>query len=162
MHLDEHLLCAHNLDDLTNIGTRLLKQAELFSEEAHPRVVVIALCFETAENSLTLEDLELHRLDLVVVVVIERHLEGCGVVSLSNEALVIDVRCRVGLATAECQCAHPDAGCNFNFSSKKEELEKEFKCKYCQLRRRLLDGMMETNRCRGTLCRRRRNSAKAA
>lgn len=74
VHLDEDLLGAHDLDDLTDIGARLLQQAELFSQESHAGVVVVALGFESAESGLTLEDLEFHRLDLVVVVLVERHL----------------------------------------------------------------------------------------
>lgn len=76
VHLDEHLLGAHHLDDLADVRARLLQQAQLLPEQAYPRVVVIALGFETAEDGLTLEDLELHRLDLVVVVVVERHDDG--------------------------------------------------------------------------------------
>ena len=32
VHFDEHLLRAHDLDDLTNVGPRLLQQTELFSQ----------------------------------------------------------------------------------------------------------------------------------
>lgn len=35
MHLDQDLLCAHNLDDLTHIGSRLLEQAQLLAQQAH-------------------------------------------------------------------------------------------------------------------------------
>lgn len=43
MYLDENLLSAHHLDDLTNIGTGLLQQPKLLAEEPHARVVVIPL-----------------------------------------------------------------------------------------------------------------------
>ena len=166
MHLDEHLLCAHDLDDLANIGTRLLKQAELFSEEAHPRVVVIPLCFETAEDSLTLEDLELHRLDLIVVVVIERHLGGCAVVmSLSNEALVVDRRGRrKGVVGLDWRRPNISArtGRNFNCSLRGNNFGMRFKCKCCQLRRRLVDGIWGQMIVVSALCRRRRNSAQGS
>jgi hypothetical protein len=32
VHLDEYLLCAHDLDDLSDVGPRLLQQTELFSQ----------------------------------------------------------------------------------------------------------------------------------
>jgi hypothetical protein len=35
MHLDQDLLCAHDLDDLTHIGSRLLEQAQLLAQQAH-------------------------------------------------------------------------------------------------------------------------------
>ncbi len=76
MYLDENLFRAHHLDDLANVRAGLLQEAQLFPEQPYPRVVVIALSFETTEDGLTLEDLELHRLDLVVIVIVERHDDG--------------------------------------------------------------------------------------
>lgn len=76
VYLDEDLLGAHHLDDFADVRAGLLQEAQLLAEEAYPRVVIIALSFETAENGLTLEDLELHRLDLVVIIVVERHGDG--------------------------------------------------------------------------------------
>lgn len=76
MHLNEDLLGAHGLDDLTDVRAGLLQQAELFSEQAHAGVVVVALSLEATKGGLSLEDLELHRLDLVVVVLVERHRDG--------------------------------------------------------------------------------------
>ena len=35
MHLDQDLLCAHDLDDLTNVGAGLLEQAQFFTQQAH-------------------------------------------------------------------------------------------------------------------------------
>ena len=73
MDLDQDFLGAHNLDDLSDVGTRLLQQAKLLPQEPDAGVVVVPLGLETTQRSLTLEDLELHRLDLVVVVLVERH-----------------------------------------------------------------------------------------
>lgn len=74
MHLDQDLLCAHDLDNLTHVGARLLKQTQLLAQQAHSRVVVVPLRFQSAEDGLTLDDLELHALDLVVKEGIERHI----------------------------------------------------------------------------------------
>lgn len=74
MHLDEDLLGAHDLDDLADVGARLLQQAQLVSEQSDAGVVVIALGLEAAQSSLPLEDLELHGLDLIVIVLVQRHL----------------------------------------------------------------------------------------
>jgi hypothetical protein len=76
MDLDKHLLGAHDLYYLTDIRPRLLQQAELFPQQAHPGVVVVPLGFEATQLGLALDDLELHRLDLVVEEGVERH--GCG------------------------------------------------------------------------------------
>jgi hypothetical protein len=32
MHLDQDLLCAHDLDNLADVGARLLKQAQLLAQ----------------------------------------------------------------------------------------------------------------------------------
>lgn len=76
VNLNQHLLGTHHLDDLSDVGTGLLQQAQLFAEKPHSGVVVIPLGLETAQHSLALEDLKLHRLDLVVIVVVERHGDG--------------------------------------------------------------------------------------
>jgi hypothetical protein len=44
--------------------------------DATSRVVVVSLSFQSSQNSLTLDDLELPALDLVVKEAIERH-GGC-------------------------------------------------------------------------------------
>jgi hypothetical protein len=56
------------------MGAWLLKKVKLLPQQTDARVVVVALSFETAENSLTLEYLQLHGLYFVVVVWIEGHL----------------------------------------------------------------------------------------
>jgi len=76
VYLDQNLFCAHDLHDLPHVRAWLLEKAELLAQEPHPRIIVIPLRFETSENGLALEDLQLHRLDLVVVVTVERHLGG--------------------------------------------------------------------------------------
>jgi hypothetical protein len=73
MYLDEDLFCAHNLDNLSYVRSWLLQKTKLFPQQPNPRVVVVALRLESSENGLSLKNLELHRLDLVVVVVVERH-----------------------------------------------------------------------------------------
>lgn len=100
MYLDEDLLGAHHLDDFADVRARLLQQAQLLAEQPYARVVVIALGFETAEDGLTLEDLELHRLDLVVVIVVERH--GEGVAGVEG----VEGRIR-GAAVAMCSLQQP-------------------------------------------------------
>lgn len=78
MNLDQDLFCAHDLDDFADVGARLLQQPQLLPEKSHSRVVVVSLGFETAQDGLALEDLQLHGLDLVLVVAVERHGDGCG------------------------------------------------------------------------------------
>lgn len=73
MDLDKDLLGAHDLDNLADVGARLLQETEFFTQQSYARIVIVSLCLEAAKSCLTLEDLELHRLDLVVVVFVERH-----------------------------------------------------------------------------------------
>ena len=75
VNLHEDLLRAHDLDNLPHVRARLLQQAQLFTQQSHARVVVVPLSFEAAQHSLALEDFQLHGLDLIVVVVFERHVE---------------------------------------------------------------------------------------
>jgi hypothetical protein len=48
-----------------------------YLNEHTPRVVVISLSFQSSQNRLALDDLELHALDLVVKEAIQRHDCGC-------------------------------------------------------------------------------------
>jgi hypothetical protein len=48
MNLDQNLLGSHDLDDFADVGPRLLQQTKLLAQQAHPRVVVVALSLETS------------------------------------------------------------------------------------------------------------------
>lgn len=91
VHLYKNLLGAHDFDDFTNVGARLLEESKLLAEEPYARVVVVPLGFKTSQNSLPFEDLELHRLDLVLIIVVERHLADYRLLLSETESLGYEV-----------------------------------------------------------------------
>jgi hypothetical protein len=58
------------------------------------RVVIIPLSFQSSQNSLTLDDLELHALDLIMEEAIQRHPEDEVAKMLAGREVKMRRRCR--------------------------------------------------------------------